>query len=45
MNSCFVGYLLKVKTVCCCRCLYIKEKTERFENFAALLAVPRSCIY
>ena len=43
MNSCFVGYLLKVVTFCCYRCLYFKEQTEYFENFAALLVVPRSC--
>ena len=47
MNSCFVGYLLKVVTFCCCRprYLYFREQTEHFKNVAALLVVPRSCIY
>ena len=39
-NSCFVGYLLKVETFCCCRCLYFRE-----QNYAALFDAPRSYIY
>ena len=45
MSSCFVGYLLKAVIFCCSRCLYFREQSECFENFAALFDVPRSCIY
>ena len=36
INSCFIGYLFKVVTFWCCRCLYFREQSQFFENFATL---------
>ena len=47
MSSCFVGYLLKVETFCCCKCVYFREQIECFKNFVLYMWALRcqSCDY
>ena len=46
INSCFVGYLLKVVNFYYCRCLYFREQTECFFlKTAALFDILCSCYY